>query len=254
MNRRIRRHAPAFVHPEVFKLGLKPVTGWTLIALNYWGGENGRCKASLDRIRKEVQCSKTSAKLAVDELVELGLIARVTSPKQGGGSSSIYYVLDRREWVEARDPDGPNEDPSESIPAVHMGTTGGSQMDRRYIGDEVPSYKSPNSSAKPKKGRAKKIDLFLPTDLVPTEWIDEEFLSDWRDWAELRPARTLTRGSAKKASKVLAESGSRANALAILAKSIASGWQGLFPLKGGNGSTARDFDKPNDDIVNELLK
>jgi hypothetical protein len=232
-------------------MGLTPAEKAVYLELVFNGGENGKSIGSVEKLRKAVGIAKVTCRNAIDALAELGLITRVTDPKLGGGSVSRYYVLDVDQWVQALDDsDGVSNDPS-GVPTGQNSSGDGVSNDPSL--EEI----NPSSKSLPKVGgRSRKVKRaeFLPGDSIPPEWIDEEFLAAWNDWALLRPTSSLSTGVITKNSKVLADSGSRANALAILAKSEQMGWRGLFPLNGKKGGTARDFDQSNEDIVNELLK
>lgn len=235
MNLERRKH-PAFIHPRLVKMGLTPAEKAVYLELVFNGGEDGSSFGSVEKIRKAVGIAKNTCRNAIETLVDLGLITRVTKSKSSGGSVSKYYVLDVFEWVQAIESekaDGSNETPS-GDPTDQMSSPDGS--------NETPSLMKINpfsiKSLLKVSGRSRKVkrDEFLPCDLIPAEWVDEEFLAAWNDWALNRPTGTLTTSAILKNTKVLAESGSRTNAILILEKSDRMGWRGLFPLN-GKGST-----------------
>ena len=245
------RDSLGFIHWTVDDLDLPGNTLKVYLRLVRRAGKRKTTYQSARSLSEEMNLSEKSIRGGINELIELGLIARTITPNRKGGSSSQFRILKASEWVGFEKPDpvdstASEPDPSRSILPVEP-------VDSTASLEE----KSKTRLEKPKGGgRSRKVKRadFLPGDSIPTEWIDEDFLAAWHDWAILRATSTLTTGVITKNSKVLAESGSKANALAILAKSEQMGWRGLFPLNGGKKvTTAREFDRPNDDIVNELL-
>lgn len=227
MNKRV---ALAFLHASVDDINLDPFALKVYLKLVRRCDRRGFTFQSVESIAEDCAIGITKTKSSLKELVEVGLIARVTTPKSKGGSSSKYYILDRDEWLSKDDPDGSSRDPSESDPTGRLATADGSSRDPSLDTEKESPKGNPQKGSGGSKKKTSKRAKWLPeSPPLPGDWIDEKFVEEWQAWAEVRPANSLTEAAAKKASKLLADLGSREAAIECLSKSTLNGWRGLFP-------------------------
>jgi predicted transcriptional regulator len=231
------RKSPAFIHPSVVNLSLDPYAIRVYLQLVYRGGPSGKCTNSIKRLSDETSIGQRKVRESISLLAEVGLIARVTSPRTNGGSFSNYYVLDRDEWLGKGNLDESSRDSSENEPTSPERTADGSREDPS-LGENKSSLKSPS-----KKGVTAS---FLPVDPVPSEWLqDPDFVEAWNGWIEVRTKKSNTKRAAVLNSKTLANL-TKAEAIETLNKSAASGWRGLFPeksIQARETKSAREFDE-----------
>lgn len=233
MNRRITL---AFIHASIDDLDLPGSTLKVYLKLVRRADRRGFTFQSSKKLADQMTLSERTIKGAMKDLVELGLIARVTTPKPKGGSSSKYYILDRDEWVGQGKADGAKSAPSETIPTVQKTTADGAKSAPSLDNDLNPRLLIP------KRGASARFEAVDP---VPSEWLeDPAFVEAWDGWLEVRTKKSNTPRAAILNSKLLAALG-KTHAIATLNKSAASGWRGLFPDKTPRAAkAAREFAEP----------
>lgn len=257
---------PAFVHPDVIRLGLKKGVIRVYLQLVFRGGPSGWSKISAGKLKEEIgDMGLRQVKEALTELDEEGLIHRDQRPDTKGGSSAFIYVLAVDQWLAKRASESSPEEPSESDPRVPPRNAESSSEEPSLYKDEVPLNKSRKKGSAKRKTRIQKaLEAFRPTDPVPSDWVaDQTFVEAWDGWVEARAERnkgSITERAAKLASSQLMNPGKLGRiptlpeAITQLEKATVGGWSGMYPVEPSNGSKPKrdTCERPADQVISNV--
>lgn len=243
-----------------------------------YSNDDGICYPSIETICRQLGLGESTVRTAIAELESAGWLRRESRRKGNRNTSNLYHLnTDRLEALariekdkvaalkQQRKSNGfhpSDSEPSKSDPSEYEGSNGlhpsdsgkNNVLTRQNLAPELQGLKHDPQvkDHEPQEARAKrqKKTSFEPAQAKP-ENVSAEI---WQDWIKFRREKRqpLTETTCSYQAKQLA---GHQNADEVIRRSIASGWQGLFPDRVPNNppaSAARDLSHLTDGQRQEL--
>lgn len=225
---------PNLVTERISEIGVTAYAVYGVLGLH--ADSEGACWPSVARIGAIVGVTARTIRTHLRTLEKAGLI-RIESRKHSNGNlTNVYHMITPQLPPEASfSPTETDDTPTEaSFRRVRKPASS-------PPGSQLPPEQDPLNKTQeqdPKKKRSKAAEV-----IVPKELDTKRFQKAWGEWTAYRRERrlTMTVRTLTAQLKKLAGMG-EADAVASIAESITSGWQGIFELKRkSNGKQTREI-------------
>ena len=236
--------------------GVKGTRLMVMVRLADYSSDDGKSYPGIKTIARQIGAGESTIRTAIAELESEKWLRRENRRNGNRNTSNMYFLnVEKLEEIALReraairkercknsrfdpsDSDASDFDPSDSDPSEMSASSAldpsdsgkNSRFDPSGSGGHDPQGLKPDPQVKdhePQEARAKrqKKTLFDPARLKPENVSDEV----WQDWAKFRreTRKPLTETTCTYQAKQLA---GHQNADEVIRRSIAGGWQGLFP-------------------------